>query len=56
MWMLLNYYDVRGKIDDDIRVGDELHEAAVTIVSQGIGIKHPFAKNLTVEYGELRDR
>ena len=56
MWMLLNCYDAQGKIDDAIRIGEELHEAVTTIGGQGLGTKHVFAKRLADKQEELRER
>lgn len=56
LWMLLNCYDLQGKIDDAIRIGEELHEALATIGGESLGPKHPFAKNLIAKQEELRHK
>lgn len=47
--MLLDCYDAQDKIDDAIRVGEELREAVATIGEQGLGTKHVFGKRLAVK-------
>ena len=53
LWLLLKCYQEQGKIDDAIRIGDELAEAVQTIGGEGLGSQHVFAKRLAGKQREL---
>ncbi|KAL8696273.1 MAG: hypothetical protein Q9224_002880 [Gallowayella concinna] len=54
LWFLINCYQKHGKVDDALRVSDELLEAISTIGGQGLGLLHPFAKQLQERRKELK--
>lgn len=53
MWLLLNCYQEQGKIDDAIRIGDELAEGVQAIGGEGLGPQHVFAKPLANKRRDL---
>lgn len=53
MWLLLNCYEKQGKIQDAIRIGDELAEGVQTIGGEGLGSQHVFAKRLADKRRDL---
>ncbi|KAL9601247.1 MAG: hypothetical protein Q9219_002652 [cf. Caloplaca sp. 3 TL-2023] len=53
MFYLLNCYQKHGKIVDAITVCEDLVEAVSTIGGQGLGLLHPFAKQLQKKREEL---
>lgn len=53
MWLLLNCYQKQGKIEDAIRIGDELAEGVQTIGGEGLGSQHLFAKRLADKRKDL---
>jgi len=53
MYYLLQCYQLQGKIEDAIRICDELSEGVRTIGGQGLGTVHPFAKRLQDKRNEL---
>ncbi|KAL8729496.1 MAG: hypothetical protein Q9181_004988 [Wetmoreana brouardii] len=54
MWYLSQAYQKHGKIGDAIRVCDELLHAVSTIGGQGLGLLHPFARQLQERSKELK--
>lgn len=54
MYFLLECYQLQGRIDDAIRVADELFECLSKIGGQGLGLLHPFTKRLLVTRAELQ--
>ena len=54
--MLLECYEIQGKIKDAIRIGEKIHEAVVTIGGKGLGTRHSFAKKSAKKLIELREK
>ncbi|KAL8818043.1 MAG: hypothetical protein Q9223_003247 [Gallowayella weberi] len=54
LWFLINCYQKHGMVDDALRISDELLEAVSTIGGQGLGLLHPFAKQLQARREELK--
>lgn len=54
MYFLLEWYQVHGRIDDAIRVADELFEGLSRIGGQGLGLLHPFANKLLATRADLQ--
>lgn len=53
MWLLLTCYQQQGKIEDAIRIGDELAEGVQTIGGEGLGSQHIFARRLADKRKDL---
>ena len=53
MWLLLKCYQEQGKIQDAIRIGDEIAEGVQNIGGEGLGPQHVFAKRLVDKRTEL---
>jgi tetratricopeptide (TPR) repeat protein len=53
MWLLLNCYQEQGKIEEAIRIGDEIAEGVQSIGGEGLGTQHVFAKRLADKRREL---
>ncbi|KAI4268223.1 MAG: hypothetical protein L6R35_006783 [Caloplaca aegaea] len=54
LFYLLGCNQAQGKIGDAMRVCEELVQAVSTIGGQGLGLLHPFAKQLQVKREELK--
>ncbi|KAI4116581.1 MAG: hypothetical protein LQ345_003026 [Seirophora villosa] len=54
LWYLVQCYQKHGKVGEASRTCDELIEAVSTIGGQGLGLLHPFAKQLHERREELR--
>jgi tetratricopeptide (TPR) repeat protein len=54
LWFLLKCYQLQGKIEDAIRIGNELSEGVRTIGGEGLGKQHIFARLLADKQQELR--
>ena len=53
LWVLLQCYQLDGKVDDAIRIGTDLSEAVNTIGGEGLGKQHKFAELLAKKQEEL---
>lgn len=54
LWFLLQCYQLQGKIEDAIRIGNELSEGVRNIGGEGLGEQHVFAKLLSNKQQELQ--
>jgi tetratricopeptide (TPR) repeat protein len=54
LWFLLKCYQLQGKIEYAIRIGNELSEGVRTIGGEGLGKQHIFARLLADKQQELR--
>ncbi|KUJ13717.1 tetratricopeptide repeat domain-containing protein [Mollisia scopiformis] len=54
LWFLLKCYQAQNKIEDAIKIGDELYESVHTIGGEGFGRGHVFAKLLDQKREELQ--
>lgn len=55
LWLLIQCYQEQGKIEDAIRVSDEVAEGVENIGGEGLGPQHAFAKLLADKRRELRE-
>lgn len=46
LWFLLQCYESQGKVEEAIKIGDELWEGVHTIGGEGLGAQHTFSKLL----------
>ena len=53
LWLLLICYQEQRKLEDAIRIGDELAEGVQNIGGEGLGTQHVFAKRLADKRREL---
>jgi hypothetical protein len=53
LWFLLQCYESQGKIEEAIKIGDELWEGVHTIGGEGLGAQHVFSKLLDKKREQL---
>jgi tetratricopeptide (TPR) repeat protein len=54
LWFLLQCYQLQSKIEDAIRIGNELSEGVRNVGGEGLGTQHVFAKLLADKQKELQ--
>jgi hypothetical protein len=54
LWFLLQCYQLQSKIEDAIRIGNELSEGVRNVGGEGLGAQHVFAKLLADKQKELQ--